>query len=1171
MNNYAFTKIKIKIWCDKSMSILINPHRLTFITWLIGGLLNLGCQGKVNDLPKHEDARNTQTLGIYEDKDSKYNKEVSIQNLVNGLQLDKIKSTLSKSTIDSKDEAELFQSLAALRKIVLDVNIIYSIDTKTRAVFRESLYYFNQTVLKLSTSNKLTIDNLKDYFKIVFDSCSQDFSGCKNLRAFGADPGTHQVLLWSAKQVVSNKNTTSFCPSKGNEVIDQYYCFLFMAFETKSHLQNEQLSLAYLSKGKEYLDLLKSRNDFSSLERHQKVFENIFLTYNASNAQSQSELKKLINEFEPWLKSNITSNDFKSSTWGMMDVVASDFFYADPQQKVLSDKLKNAIEKTQSSQDHLGVSFRTSFENSLKQGAGPIYESFGISVDKIKSPSFYNEYFYIIDRWYRGHTNLEFTEGSYLKTGRDLKKLAQLVQDYSRVTMLILLIDTKTKMKELLSNPENFKGNIMQLMNDNLFSITDRWKYAVKQFEDLSVVLSSLAGKSGLTAQEDLRKVEIGLVSLRKDIRTLIAGPSMLMMSYFYAKNALNLKIYKNFSTIKQDGATLIESLLASDFANGPEIWFDFGNQSEGLNRTEVLMSFLYALQTNIFESYGGNDFDEKFIESDMTVSRMQFLELIKDQLFSKERSANEDSLTDISSAMNESKGYLTICENLKSGNTQFKISLPLTDLDKSTGFAQSWEESTQAFYHFYLKVGASVDAINKDDSLIGALMGKFQKKNKLFTMFVNAFEDEAKIKLANKPTKLKELLAKTSYLKQSTIDAGRQIVREILQAHNKLGSCFEMLYQLEVARQKALIEKEEQYLRSLFREIKTSVAKYPSGSELKQIERKYKFTTGQDQLSIKEYTYSKYDLLLRMSERLKTFSPAVETSALDENDNLFKQPVKVNIQLYNGTQFISENEFVQNALTSLSRFIRVQVKMLNWGNFSNANQVFQLKANTSLALWSLQQMSPEYFTTENSDAKISKISDLQMVDDWMSFVKSQLLSQDEFYLMSKIAIPLKQKTMRVNVLYLKGQDIQRYFFDEAFETIYKMIDPTDFALEVYTQNITGEISNFKLKSDAMLQLNHSVARELKNTKDVINKFMQVTQDAESRYSGKLEYQIDKQLVTPVSFVDVVAGRFVNYEIPKRSNRQYILFDANQAMRKKSELEDFIQSRTNGYFQMKDK
>ena len=1132
---------------------------------------NVGCSGKSGDLPKHENPKSTQTLGLENLEVSNANVESLLKTNVPNLQLEKLKISLQSNSITSNDESFLRSQIEVLKKAVLDPKNIYATTNNARDLFRQSLYYLNLSILKLIKQQKLQLKDIKDYLAVVLESCQSDLTGCKNVRIFATDPGTHQLLIWSAKQSMLDSNQLNLCPVKG-EKIDQYYCYLYLSYETKSQSYNEDLAISYLKHGKEYLSALRNRSDLKNLERHQRVFENIFLTYQTSNVSN--ELKNMINDFTPWLNSNVKSNDFKASTIAMMELIGSDFFYADSGKTKLSDKLTNAIEVSQQNPDHLGSSFRTSFENSIKKGNAHIFENLGVSVSKIQNSSFYDEYFYLIDRWYRGHTNIEFTEKSFFNTNKDLSKLAQKVSDYAKVTLLVILFDTKEKMREILLNPEIYKNNIVQIMNDNLFSISDRWKYALKQFEVLAALLDGLAVKSEMKNIKELRAIEIALLGLRTDIRTLIAGPAMMMTSYFYAINNVKVRLVKDFSVVKLDGSSLIEDIIAPELERGGSLWFDFGNESDGLTKIEVLVSYLYTLQTNIYESFGGNDYDDKYVDAENSVSRMKLLELIYEQLFSKERRSYTDAKQDFAGYNRDAATYLRLCENLKTKSSDDQISIKMVDLLTTTGLSTSWNDSGRSIYGFYLKSSNSIDSNTKDDTtIIGSLLGKFQKKRNIFELMVSAFEAEAKVVLANKPSKLSAILKKAKFLKDSVLNEGKSIVSEVLKYHLSFRKCFSDLYQLEMTRENQLIRMEEDFLRQLYKDAKVSILKNDILG-LKALEKKYKFTPGNDSLELGGYRLSRYDFLSRNIDRLEKYiKPKTVADPLSDSDlDTIKAIAPLWIPFVYQNQFVNEDKFVKMALSLLSSSIKGADRFINWPKYDSAKQVFYSKANISLALWGLRKMYPEYFDgIDNQDTKthVAGITDDILIEDWIEFIQTQLLSPEDFNLLNKLQISQKVVTGRVDSLFIKDKDLQRYFFDEAFETLLKLFDPTDYATEVFKQAYITRNSNFKLSSDLFGSLINSVKSNLRNTKLLISDFEKLVVQAEQRYNTKFEYKVGNSLVTPVAFVDIDAGTFINYRMPKYSNNQYILFDRKISKVKNAELNDFIIYKTNGLFEDK--
>ena len=87
---------------------------------------NVGCSGKSGDLPKHENPKSTQTLGLENLEVSNANVESLLKTNVPNLQLEKLKISLQSNSITSNDESFLRSQIEVLKKAVFDPKNIYA-------------------------------------------------------------------------------------------------------------------------------------------------------------------------------------------------------------------------------------------------------------------------------------------------------------------------------------------------------------------------------------------------------------------------------------------------------------------------------------------------------------------------------------------------------------------------------------------------------------------------------------------------------------------------------------------------------------------------------------------------------------------------------------------------------------------------------------------------------------------------------------------------------------------------------------------------------------------------------------------------------------------------------------------------------------------------------------
>lgn len=1166
----------------KAFHFLFNLNKLKKyeIKILLISLVFLSaCQRKVNEIPSHEAGKRNNTIqaDLNKSEDEKIESNEFIQKLNKSNYTDKINSINKKANLSESDYSELKSMYSDLSNDLLNNAVLYSSSEKTKASFRYGLYYFNKIVLAMLNFDKFKTNDIKSYLNVLTESCDSELFGCKNIRLFSTDPGTHQIFLNLAENLmknnsnivtVNNKNEFTYICSEKKTVIGQYYCLLFLAYETKSQVYNEKLSLAFLRHGSKYLSELDKDTDSNKIERFKKIYQTILLTFNGAN--QNEELKKLIFTLQPWMSSIQRMADFKNSTSKMMSLITKDFFYKDKEGKQLNEALTKAISEIQSNKDNLGLSFKSSLEEKLKiENTKEIFESLGLPISEVLNKDFYNEYFYIIDRWYRGHASIEVTEASYLNTNRDAKKLFNSIKLYSRAVIIDLLLETQNKIKELIADPTIYKNNMLQILNDRTKSLTERWKFAINQFNDMIVLVRGLSAKSYNVSLSELESTEINLANFRSEIRSLLVGPSMIMTSFFYAKNNLEIKISRGFEGSSKQASKDAINELFSDTSSRSNLWFDFGNDLEGLKSTETLVAFIYTLQTKMFDAFGGNEFKSNFIESEFVPTRTKLLELYQDKLFTDEKTKFNEIKSEKDKVESKQMEY---CSYLKSKNNDFTIDMNIEDLHKSTGLAYFWTDTTGPIYQAYLKIGAKIDKTDNSEA-INILVGQYRKKVTLFNIVLKLFEQEASSILKDNPNKLKIYLNKINNLKIETLKLGQDFVKTVMQIQNEVADCIDLFSDLEFQRQFELISKEDIYLRSLYKDLKAVVENKTNSSQmLINLAKKYKFEEYGESFDKNTYTYTRNGLILRTAHRLATeFKPSVKIDgSVDLTSPFFKTNVKTDVFLFNSGRLKTEDEFVNQILGTLTKSNRNNDKLINWFNYQDIKTLMQAKAITSLSLWGFQKLDPIYFVDDfNKILKNQAVTNQKMVSDWIKLSKYHSINKTEFYWFQKLNIFLKSNTGVVDVFYNRSASSQYYLFDNAFKKVLEVADVTDAASDLYKHIGFKKQSNFTLQYDSLDQLVKSYSEDISKYFKIIDDFAAAVNENIKSYKNKLHFNVNNVAMNPTEIISIQSNEFTNYIFNFDESGNYIVLDQKLIQRKKAEMEDYKKLKTSGFYELK--
>lgn len=385
-------------------------------------------------------------------------------------------------------------------------------------------------------------------------------------------------------------------------------------------------------------------------------------------------------------------------------------------------------------------------------------------------------------------------------------------------------------------------------------------------WDELSVRVSTLKSlaliglKDGHSIQKHADNIRQKLDAHPRNVKMIAVFPQMLAISYHLSKRKSKHVAYGFFGKIELDSKKILQNMYWGLYGS----WFSYSTDIEALNMVELLYSFEAALKSGVFEGYN--------VDPDDFVAEISE-RLIEEPLESVEKARALLNTRINSAQFNEFK---RICTDIKTQSYK-----PVLDLD-GLPLSPLLGHLRQSIFTQMSSKG-SIQARNGkgqieesglmifDDHVFNKAAEEVRLDLGNIQFWISALQNSYKNYLIknkmNIDIHLGESAKVLSKLKSVRID----FLRQAILLYKEYSKCYLGIYNFERKIQTQLIQREEEYLRQAFRDIK-EIRKDPRRTI--EFQRKYRFHQfgnyqGQDQIGADGMTYHQADTLLRFSLHL--------------------------------------------------------------------------------------------------------------------------------------------------------------------------------------------------------------------------------------------------------------------------------------------------------------
>jgi hypothetical protein len=1063
------------------------------------------CQYKKEDRAPHEQGHST---AVQTDEN-----KASINAELEKTDLQQIYQKLGAA----KSETELIAILDGLENLVLNQENINNFYTSKNNKQKTALGYYNYALIKLAdiktaTSKTVLNQRIEKYQKLLTHGCDINLIGCDNISYFKADQRSSDIAVLIAENLKDKD-------------VKEYYNTLGIAYDLNNNTRNQKLDLLYIQRANEYAGLQNQNPEF--IKKHGHIFEAIISQIPTETKDQQ--FSEFVKKFKPWNYSRLNENVFPFGIQQIFRFAANNFLYSEDK-KTLDADLKKTIVDSQNQADKTGTSFIQSIKEleSNKQSA-MIFTNLGMDTSKIKDPAFLNEYFFIVDRLFRGHWGIEEANSVWQGSKREQTKLLDVVSLYTKVEFIKLVVETNKQISENLSKKDVANDQLFKQVIQKSEPLAKTWGQTLSRMENISIFVTQQLRNASTADSSQLKAIQLIIDSVKKNGSYISTFPNMLMLAYFMVERDASMTFDTMWGSISIDPAKIMTDLLGG---TTPVRWFNYTGDSTTLNKIENIYSLYFTMISGSFETFSVlKDNSGKPILN----KSMFFRKAIKKSILSELTYLNEyyTSLMENSESDNQFKALMEVCNNELSKNKNYTIDTPLDELQNYALFGNADRGLLKPALKFYSSNGPIGQWRNYRESFEIKLTQIKAMANILRMHFEKDKNVENEIALKQ----LNLEIAQIENLKKS-------FAKELFAQHKKLSKCTNHLTNLESERQTILFNAEIKHLGEVYEHIKNP----------KESKTKLALEPGES-ITAENYAFNRYALLKRFSKYAENIKPSV--NFLPPNDDtknkLEAQIDKVStldpntMKLKSKEDFISDVMALYNPLGNSSiLWLQETTKIESWQNkIENIIELYKLGYDTNL----------------QSDAKnsVSASEIIQDVVDLANYIDIKDYEKPWLKMMS-----LKERVPREKLkglLFANSESDFIALFDSFYDKIASLQYTLDEATSFYLTK-KNQINGRFLFPPAEA-INDVIAKEYKElfnrTEDMVTDFNATIKKMEPSFKNlKITYRLE-------------GNNQINYTTDLLDGGNSVLLDVRRTNNLDAILYDFHMRKTDQYFKRTDK
>ncbi|OQW46567.1 MAG: hypothetical protein A4S09_05130 [Proteobacteria bacterium SG_bin7] len=847
---------------------------------------------------------------------------------------------IEKKIAAAKTPIELLSVVKELGEFITNKNYIENPKYSNSIKLKTLLGHYNQALLSLYEVSPETVKMEKlfeQYLLVVKSGCNEQIDRCLNFSFFSSDFRS-AIVIRSMALILDSKIDSSKTEKEGTKKclseecfksISEYYDLIRLCHILKNRNKDDEVDFMYMKRARDYVDYFNSlpmnSRDGEAIRRHVAKFENIISNYSAN--PNDPKFREFIVNFKPWTYSKLEADPFPFGTQKMFSYAASNFLYENKNgNKALSSDFIQALKISQVAGD--------SFFSNVRALNPTMLGSFSLDPKKIEEPTFLNEYFFIIDRLYRGHLNVEEVSQIWMGSERSEDKLYSVLEYYLKMEVLKMVVKTSTDMSVKYAD-KNI--NTQSLIYDTIQKskeISDRWTDVLVRFDRIALFLGRNIKKQGEIQKKYDEKMRM-FDSLRRNIKYISAYPNKMMMVYYSALHESSFEINTYFGQIKVDPNTVIKLFFGGELPP----WLRFVNTDPtALNKIELIYAFYFTLATNIFEIYGSEEM------STAAVDYKKFFSLVMKQYLYEEKTRVETELREFRKFISGSSEYGSFLRICASKDRRVPIVGGISSLQ----------------YYAYVgggKFGISAFAqkIYSSDIEIGLrrIRTDFESKIRPIRTMVDILKNNnSGVEQQSKREALSYIDSELNQIEELK----RSYYREVVDQHRLVSKCLRELTDFERERERVIIGEEIEFLKAVYNSM--LLLKGLQGDALNkkiaEIHRSFNFQKNLDVVSPTEFKYSQLGLYLRLYDKMSKMKPGIDIEINEEfltRLDSYKEKKAIKFVEDDGT-YVKPEVFVANAMKLWNGVDKSAY--INWTEVNHSLSPQEEKITTLIELYKL-------------------------------------------------------------------------------------------------------------------------------------------------------------------------------------------------------------------------
>lgn len=845
----------------------------------------VACQGRDTIVNPHEQKKESDSFKHLNQQSLQFG-SLNYQDLLSSFSSSKRNADLVVKNILTPLENNVFNL-----KTLLNPGIVRDDFYSWINLYTEALYEISSTHSSAAVQAKLD-----KFISLAMHECSPNLDNCQLLQVFRLSPNSSRLFVIKANQVGSKIDTCM----KDNQLEDchrlitEKYRFLAYAnlLDVAATRDNDFLA-SYLT----HANLLLSLNDNSPL---QKISVSLFITL-FQTLESSPEQCGLVKKFSSWTYSKKNSSRQSEISKKLFNLATTcDLYDVNGQ---LSVSFWSAVKEIQlNTTDSTTLSFyqkllkikqnKYEMEAIRNLGLASLFSKATAKTAKgsVLNPAFYNEYFYVLDRFYNGHILLEDAKQILLGANRDYNLLLQTFHDYMKLQTFIKMTDSKQFLKNIIKRNQNVISSEKLFERTVLDSepLAQEWLKLQDGFNNLFIAVKfaiTKQGKPQLSAA--MRAAEIEFKNLSQSLKIVVTYPAMLMLAHLVAESQGTVTVRTFWGRIEKSAMTLYQEL----WSGAQQPWFRFTDDPSSINKFYLLYALDYNLKGNFVLIQKDGD------KTDSASLRRNFFDVLLSKFIGKIRTELEKKYIDEFRSKRTANPMLTsnkaFCSFELDPKTVTAPNLNIAVESLSSLIYSGQSEKTTSNY-----LQPTLSLISQMTNILAHIHTNVKPRIEyarqiLYVAEKNGLNDEI----------LKD--AKTELLKTENLvnDAIQFFTAEFKNQKN----CFIRMTLVEQYYQYLNIENERVYLAEAhqkmgqFLQNKSGTELQTALNELNNEPNKYKDSTQIlsdaahenyfDFFSSKSvFNYSQYDFLMRLADRLETGSFNTPSNALRNHETALRQ-----------------------------------------------------------------------------------------------------------------------------------------------------------------------------------------------------------------------------------------------------------------------------------------